>query len=293
MSNKNILMCGLLLALMISSVAMAAGNSINDTFDSLANSKGGSGKAAGLDAFDDLASGKGGSDAGIGHGVDAGLQAIEANKAAKAAQAERLRRIRMEQEAQKQDEEMQRSCRCIFTTCLKIVDNSDPCKQFINYSSSSAYGEPYWACQREVRAKEQWKRAHAEEIAAQELKEWQAQKRVCEAWKAAGPKANSESFKAQLRQQDAAIASRQREADEAALQRDALISAEERAQLAKERAIYDAKNAKAAQEAAKAKSKADEQEAEFKTSCLADVDYSRCGCLKYYPIKNKGGVCRK
>jgi hypothetical protein len=282
----------LLISLMVS-VAYGAGDSINDAFKALTNSDSGSeSKPTGLGALSGLANDEGNSDAGTGHGIKAGLKAIEANEAAQAAEAERQRRIRMEQEAQKQEQEMSNNCKCILWPCIGIIDNSDPCESYkthepmrqdTTYWGGAQFGQRYVACLREERAKAEWKKEHAEEIAEQERREQQEKRRVCEAWKAAGPKANSETFKAQLRQQDVAIASRQREADQLALQRDALIQADEKAQLAKERAAYDANNAKVAREEAEAKAKADEEEAKFKASCLSDVDYGRCGCLKYYP----------
>jgi hypothetical protein len=191
MRNKISLMCGLLLAFafMLSSVAMAAGSSVNDSFDALANSKGGSKSVAGMDAFDDIAKGKGKNDVGTGHGIEAGLQSIVTNKAEKTAQAEIQKRLRMEQEAQQQDKEMQGSCYCIYNNCptIEIIRNCG--------------GD--LACEKETEAGVARYAAHAEE----RHRDFEEKKRVCDAWKAAGPKANSESFKDQLRQQDAACIS--------------------------------------------------------------------------------------
>lgn len=282
MRCKNYLVSGLLLALALLTpdFVMAAGNSINDTFDALANSKGGSKtSAAGLDAFDDMAKGKGSSDAGTGHGIDAGLQTIEANRAEKKARIAEEKRIRMEELAKKQDQDMNSDCYCAYNNCLLRAYRYD-------YKSSKT-----------AREQEIEQAAILDEADRQARPAREAKKRVCDEWKAAGPKANSESFKAQLRQQDAAIAAAKRGAEEAARQRDAMIEAdikqraaqEESARIAKRNATEDAEKSRAAAQAAKAEAAAAEGEEKRRQACMEHRSEGLCECMKYYPKKKRNG----
>lgn len=302
MRSINILMYGLLLAstFMISSIAIAGDNSVNDAFDSLANSKGGSSKAAGLDAFDDLASGKGNADAGTGHGVAAGLKAMEANRAEQEAQAERLRRIRMEQEAKKQDEDMKADCYCVYNNCNNLI----PMCIIYNDSHDSRYKRD--SCSYDQSLAKAWNAAHAAEIEEENRRYWEAKhekKRLCDAWKAAGPKANSESFKAQLRQQDQAISASQRASAEATRRRDDEIEADikqrdaqdeqnKNALIAKLKAEEDAENAKQAARVAAEKAEAAKREAQLKEWCMTGNNMGYCSCWKWAP-KTESKGCMK
>lgn len=276
MCEKNMLMCGLLLAFMISSVAMAAGNSVNDTFDSLANSKGGSNKAAGLDAFDDLAREKGGSDAGIGHGVDVGLQSIEANRAQKKTKEAEMRRARMEQEAKSQDEYAASNCNCPHGE--RDDGSCDSLLKIICDGRCPSVGENQ-------------RRANA---AAKAEKH-----RICDAWKAQGPKANSAAFKAQLNQVYANIRDLKSQFDEESKKLDAMIRADEkRAQAQADRnakatikAEKDAENANRAARVAAEKAAEAKREAELKEWCMTGDNMDDCACSKWAP--KKGPACRK
>lgn len=301
----NIFLATLLLlvsAVIASGIAFAAGNSIDDGFAALDKSKGGA-KATGIDAgfdaldkgsskatgieagFGALEKGKSKGDAATGHGVDAGFQGVEAHKAEQAAQAARIQRIRMEQEAQKNEQDMNSNCGpCLYKEC----------RIGLSYEFRNSQAKAAWeASQRE----------HAAEI-AEENRQYHAaraeQRRVCDAWKAAGPKANSESFKAQLRQQDNAIEAAQKAADESARQRDALIAADikraqsnsARAEIAQRNADENAANAANASEKAKRDAILAEREAKTRNWCLAVKSrLDLCTCSQYNPVQ--GSACGK
>ncbi len=274
---KNYLASGLLLALAVITSNMAmADNSINDTFDALADSKGGSkSKAVGMDAFDDIAKGKGGSDAGAGHGIDVGLQSIETNRAQKKAKDAEMRRIRMEQEANNQDEYAASNCNCPRG---EFSDGScDTGLRFICTGRCPSIGE------NERRANEA---AKAEKH------------RICDAWKAEGPKANSASFKAQINQVYVNIRALKSQFNEESRKLDEMIKADE--QRAQEQAdkntkekIKAEKDAELADQAARvAAEKAEEakREAKLKEWCFTGDNMGDCGCSKWAP---KRSACRK
>ena len=285
--------------------ALAASSSIDDGFSALDKIKGGSkvtGIDAGFDALDNgsskatgieagfgaLEKGKSKGDAATGHGIDTGFQGVEAHRAEQAAQAARMQRIRMEQEAQKNEQDMNSNCgACLYKDCRIQLR-----RVFSNREEEAAYNAS--------------QRAHAGEI-AEENRQYEAsrdaQRRVCDAWKAAGPKANTDAFKAQLRQQDNAIAAAQRAADDSARQRDALIAQDVKraqaitsnAEQAQRVADDNAANTAAAREKARVAANQAEQEARTHKWCMALPDMSGyCECNKYNLKKSsvKGSACR-
>lgn len=266
------------------SFAKSTGNSVDDGFDALEKNKGSSKTLSqGINGFDSLDKGAK-TNASSGHGIDAALSDIEAHKAKKKAEAAEKKRKIMAEEAKKSDEDMKNSC---------YVD-SGPLLQFrVVYKTTE-----------EQEAHEEWARTHAAEIEEENRKRRAAkaeQRRICDEWKAAGPKANSESFKAKLRQQDAVIAQMQRTATEEAKRRDATIeadikqqkSSEESSREAKNKADRDTANSRASAAKAKSDAKEAEREEKHKQWCMVELakDHRWCGCGKYDPVK--GGVCMK
>lgn len=260
--------------------ALAAGDPFENALDSLANSRGDS-KAPvhGVGTLDDMANGIGKNNASSGKGIDAAIQDVLADQAEKKAQAERQKRIQIEQEVKQQDADMESHCACIFHSCdsgLRLVP------------ARLSYEERIRENERMDEADRLANDARIREIP------------ICNAWKAAGPKANSESFKAQLRQQDAALAAAQNSSAEAARQRDAVIDAEtkrrnaqqENAVKAKLKADQDAENARIAAKKAKDAARAAEQEEKLRQGCLQPGSEGDCACVKYHP-EIKYNACSK
>lgn len=279
----------------------AQDNSVDDAFAKLEKDKGGKpSKSGGDDPFAGLEKGKGskagqGMDAAFnalnnsvsngsvefGHGIEAGFQGVAAQRAQQAALAAEAERVRMEQEAKKQDEEMKSDCYCIYNNCVFLTLTPQPC---------SGTWEKKQACEKS----REWNEDKEAEF-QEEKRIKQAKKAICDDWKAAGPKANSESFKAQLRQKDDAIATAQRKAAEAGRQRDALIAADVKRVAAQEENIRlkaeadAANNERAAIAAAKAKADAANAEREDKLHkwCMTGKNISYCDCWRWAP---KGGT---
>jgi hypothetical protein len=294
MSNKISLMCGFLLAFsfMLSSVAMAAGSSVNDSFDALSNSKGGSKSVAGMDAFDDIAKSKGNNDAGAGHGIEAGLQAIETNRAEKQARDAELKRLRMEEDAKKQDAYLAENCDCHYG---EYADGR--CKSAALISIiQTCYGENAYGFQEQIPCASSSMGEEERQASATAKAE---KHRLCTAWKAEGPKANSAAFRAQLAQQYAVIDASKQKWKEEEKKRDEIIRADfkktsEKAakdQQDSDQAARDAERAKTASASAKVKAEADEREAKQKAWCMADQSrMSSCSCNRYRTTT--GPACR-
>jgi hypothetical protein len=272
----------LLWALLVPFFALAGDNSINDAFDALANSKGGSSsKSVGMDAFDDIAKGKGSNDAGAGHGIEAGLQAIETNRAEKRARDAELKRLRMEEDAKKQDEYLAANCDCRFG------EYADGRCQSGLLIIQTCYGENARGFREAVPCAS----ASMGEEERQASAAAKAEKhRLCAAWKAEGPKANSAAFRAQLAQQYAVIDASKQKWKEEEKKRDEIIRADfkkasEKAakdQQDRDQAARDAERAETAAAAAKVKAEADEREAKQKAWCMADQSrLSYCSCARY------------
>lgn len=267
----------LLSAAITADFAVAAGNSIDDGFDALDKAKGGSKTTGqGIDAgFGSLDKGKGSTAAG--HSIEAGFQDVAAQRAKEAAGEEEKKRIRMEQEAKKQDQDMEKDCHCVYNNCDSGL-RSYSCRHFPGERRSTCAEQE--AEQREAMDEQ-------DRIRARERRD---KKPICDAWKAAGPTASSASFKAQLRQQDDAIAAAQRAAADAARQRDALIEADIKKNMAQEENTKEAERkaaenaVKAARAAEIAKNAAAEAAREKKERqwCMADRSrLSWCRCAKY------------
>lgn len=302
----------LLLSTMITAnFAVAAGNSIDDGFDALDKAKGGSKTTGqGIDAgFGSLDKGKGntaagqGVDAGFGaldkgsskanaatgHSMDVQFQDVAAHRAEQNAKAAELQRIRMEEEAKKQDEYLASSCDC------PRGENADgSCASGITFART-CYGDiDFYGHRPEISC------APMGEGERQTLAAAKAEKhRICAAWKAEGPKANSASFRAQLAQQHAVIESSKQKWEEEDRKRNEMLRAEdtkekEQAQRtfnAKIKADQDAANSRAAAIKAKNEAAAAGREAKLRQSCMARSDLLDCECIKYNP--GKVTACRK
>jgi len=259
--------------------ALAATDPFENALDSLANSRGDS-KAPvhGVGTLDDMANGIGKDNASSGKGIDAAIQDVLADQAEKKAQAERQKRIQIEQEAKQQDADMKGHCACVYKSCKTWL-------RFYRQGIGKSYAEQDKEMDEQDRLEEE---ARIREIP------------ICNAWKAAGPKANSESFKAQLRQQDAALTAAQNASAEAARQRDAVIDAEtkrrnaqqENAVKTKLKADQDAENARIAAKKAKDAARAAEQEEKLRQGCMQPGSEGDCACVKYHP-EIKYNACSK
>jgi hypothetical protein len=203
-----------LLFFALSFVTAQASDSISRGFDALEKKKPQKQTVSGMDGFDTLGKAKK-ENAFSGHGIEAAFADVEVDRNEKKVQAEHEKRRRMEAEAKKNDSDMENSCYCVYNNCpvLKFTetvscwkDGRDPCQERSEWNKVHPY--------------ENAEKKRQEKIAAANKKE------VCDAWKAAGPKANSESFKALLKTQDKAIENARRNAVEVEKKRDAIIDAQ-------------------------------------------------------------------
>ncbi len=244
-----------------------------------------------------------------GHGVDAGIADINTYRAEQKALAERQERTRLEAEAKNQEETMMRDCKCVLNSC----STSSGLSYTVAVTCSSLMGEELRQCQKEereewerVKAEKAWEAAHKAEIEEENRRRSEAkraQRKVCEDWKAAGTMADTEAFKARLRQQDQAIAEADRVSSEKARQRDAMIAADAKRAIAEadrvEAGRIKSENDKRAAALAARKAeeetelaKAAEAEEKLRLWCMADpVRLDNCACGKYTTIR--GPTCSK
>jgi hypothetical protein len=289
-------------------VAFAAvAGPVEDGLADLAKSRSSAGSSSGAEAMEALAKSRAEGGKASGRGIDAGIADIDTYRAEQKALAEKQERARLEEEAWKQDEAMKKDCACILNSCstgLKIT---------VTRTCSTLMGEELRQCQKEereererVKAEKAWEAAHRAEIEEENRRRSEArraQRKVCEDWKAAGPTADSEAFKARLRQQDQAIAEAERVSAEKARQRDAMIAADARRAIAaadrveadriraendKRAAASAAQQAEAAMELAKAAAAKEK----LRQWCLADpVNLGNCACGEYTSLR--GETCSK
>jgi hypothetical protein len=297
----------------LSNPAWAADQSIDDAFSAMEKSKGSSkaavkGVANGFDSLDRLGQKNG----ATGHGIEAGFKDVEADRAAKDADRKRNELQAMQQNARKEDQEMEASCKPKVTAGHLYLTRTYTC--IPNELTRSAY----IACQRqndacyEMSASEcnALKRERAREEEAEQAASRRAaeqKKTICDAWKASGGKANSKEFLERLRSQEQSISNAQRAADQVARERDELIAADKKAVASGTRLSGPAEKDAAISAAAAKKQREDRLRAEARSAqAQKEIDdkqraacverYDRCECTRFDPKprpSRRGDGCTK
>lgn len=280
-----------------SNQVFAAGSSTDDPFAALAESKAGTGathKSSG-DVFDSLANSRSQASPSSGHGIEAGIAEINTFRAEQKAQAEKIARQRFVDEAAQEDKKM-------ASECTQILEENGCRSTALIYTSCDNKLRTSCSEQRSQQLKGIYEEQAIEERACL------TKRSICKSWKAAGPKAKSDSFKAQLSQQDNLLSDAMRIAAEQAKQRDAIIQADEnqkanqaeRANKAdRERAKAESDELAAVQRARDLEKKKEEdaREEKLRISCMAELakDHHPCACWKWDKKKTsvKGAACEK
>lgn len=273
---------------------------MDDPFSALEKSKGSSNPGAkgivgGFESLDR----PGKKEGATGHGIEAGFKDVEADRAAKEAERKRNELQAMQQNARKEDQEMQASCNPQVTPIFLTLTSSRTCSP--NQLSRSAYV----ACERQNNAcfemsasecnavqREKEREKEAEQAASRRAAE--QKQNLCDAWKASGGKANSKDFLARLRYQEQSISNAQRAADEVARERDELIAADKKAVAAGTRLSGPAAEGAAREAAATKKRREDwlaaeaqraqtqkERDDKLRAACVGH--YYLCDCNRFDP----------